>query len=178
MGYIKTAVISLVVLCSLSVSAAATAETKIAVCDLAKAILGSEAAIKRGEELVAESNLAKLQARDEGIVADMEALKKDFDANSLSWDDARKAKAQREMTSYQSERQLLQRDAQSEQQAIQQTLVSEFQPVASELLQVILDEEKIDLLLKKEAVHWSKGALDITNKLIDRINKKSGIKDK
>ena len=178
MNYIKTAVFSLIAVCGMSVSFAATAEAKIAICDIGRAIVGSEMAQKRFEVLSGESNLGKMKAKSDGIIADMDALKKDFDTNNLSWDQARKDKAQREMTSYQAELQLLERDFKVEQQSVQQSVIREIEPVVFELLQVIIDEEKIDVLMKKEAILWNKGAFDITDKLIDRINKSASSTEK
>ena len=106
-------------------------------------------------------------------MADAQKLQKDFETNSLSWDEQRKAKADREMKSYQADLQLLERKFQAEQQAVQRALLQELQPIASEQLQALIEEEKIDILINKEATLWNNGAVDITNKLIDRINKSS-----
>ncbi|UTW46194.1 OmpH family outer membrane protein [bacterium SCSIO 12696] len=169
MGKFKTTVFALIALFSV----AAAAESKIAVCDLGKAITSSELAKKRYEELAAESNLAKLKAESDGIVADAQKLQKDFETNNLSWDDQKKAKANREMEAYKADLQLLERKFQAEQQAVQRALLQEIQPIAFEQLQALIDEEKIDILINKEAALWNNGAVDITNKLIDRINKSS-----
>ncbi|MCV6606167.1 MAG: OmpH family outer membrane protein [Porticoccaceae bacterium] len=167
MATLKTTFFALIALFSLT----AAAETKIAVCDLAKAITSSELAQKRLDELAAESNLAKLKAEFDGKLADAQGLQKEFETNSLSWDDAKKAKTNRELESYKADLALLQRKLQAEQQAVQQSLLQEIQPVAFEQLQAVIDEEKIDILINKEAALWNNGSVDITNKLIDRINK-------
>ena len=167
MGYIKTCVFALATVFSLG----AMAEVKIAICDYGTAMLSSDMAKNRYEELVAESNLGKLRAEHDGKVADGQALQKEYEANNLSWDDQRKARYKRDLEGVAADVELIRRKIQAEQQAAQQALVQEIQPVAYEQLDLIIKEEKIDVLLKKDAVLWSTGAIDITNKLVDRLNK-------
>ncbi|MDM3870271.1 OmpH family outer membrane protein [Porticoccus sp. W117] len=172
MGKLKTTLFALIAAFSLT----AVAETKIAVVDMERAIVSSEMWKQHSEAAVADSNLAKLAAERDGLVADAQKLQKDFETNNLSWDDAKKAKANREMESFRADLQLLERKIQAEQRVVQQTTLQAIQPVAFEQLQALIDEEKVELLLKKDAV-WSNGAgLDITNKLIDRINKSAADK--
>lgn len=169
MGYIKTFVFALAALLSLG----AMAETKIAVCDVLMAISAADKAKKRFNELVAESNLGKMQAEADGKIADGQAMQKDHDDNNLNWDEQRKARYKRDMEGIRADIELIGRKMQAERQALQATVFQELQPIALEQLDILIKEEKIEILLKKEAVLWNVGAVDITNKLIDRINKVS-----
>lgn len=166
MSFMKTSIFVAIALFSLSAAA-----EKIAVCDLGRAITSNDLAKKRFEELASESNLAKLKAESEGIVADATKLQKDFETNNLSWDEPRKARASREMEAYKADLQLLDRKLQAEHKAVNTQVLQEVQPIALEHLQSLIDEGKIDILISKEASLWNKGSVDITNKLIDRINK-------
>ena len=146
------------------------AETKIAVCNYS-AVLYSDLAKNRYEELKAQSNLGKLQAERDGKVADAQAMQKEYEANNLSWDEQRKAKYQRDISGLAADVQLIERKMQEELKAVNGLLSKEIEPVVAEQVQALIDEEKIDILLRKQATLWNTGAVDITNKLIDRLNK-------
>lgn len=157
-------------------SMGAMAQEKVAVCDIMQAIFASDPAQARAKELEASSNLTTLQAEGESKVAKFKKLQEDKEKNHLSWDDQKKKSYNTEVEYLRADIELIQQKMKNEQQSMQQQIGAELQPVALAELDALIKEEKIDLLLRKEAVLWSGPATDVTNKLIDRINKTAGKK--
>lgn len=155
-----------------SVSAFA-AEGNIAIVDFGRAIFGTDVAKVRLKQKQGESDYAGLEAKYESTVADMKALKKEVDGKGMTWSQEQAADAQKKMEYYRADLELITRKIQTDQKALQNSIVQELRPKAAEALQEIVDEEGIVLLINAEAVVTAAPSLDITDKLTDRLNKKT-----
>jgi outer membrane protein len=164
---LKVVIFSLVALMSVS----AMAETKVAVLDFAQAVFKSDIAIKRIESLKSESNLATMQAEYDAKISDVKKLQKDAETNSMTWSAEQNADAQKKMEYFRADLELIGRKIQAEQKAVQQSILQEVQPLASKELEALVKEEGINILLHSDSTIWQDPSADITNKLIDRLNK-------
>jgi outer membrane protein len=154
-------------------SSAVFAETKMAVVDLGKAIFLSDVAKKRVEQLKSKSEYAALQAKYDSTAADMQTRAKDAESKSMTWSSDQKAEFKKTMEYLRADLQLTGQKLDSEIKSLQNGIVQELQPKAQEALQELVKAEKIDLLLRADAVILVEPKLDITAKLTERLNKKT-----
>jgi outer membrane protein len=164
----------LVLACSLLVlSGAALAETKIAVVDVARAIFSTEVAKQRQDELQSASEFATQQAKYDSLAADMKALQKEVEGKAMTLSQEQGAEYQKKMEYLRADLELVSRKLQAEIKDLQNRIMQELQPKALEAVKELVTEEKIMLLLQREAVISATPDMDLTSKLIDRLNKKT-----
>ncbi|WP_297189517.1 OmpH family outer membrane protein [uncultured Porticoccus sp.] len=175
MRLVKKLFIITVALCSASAFSAEAnaAEGNIAIVDFGRAIFGTDVAKARLKQKQGESDYAGLEAKYEGTVADMKALKQEVDSKSMTWSKEQAEDAQKKMEYYRADLELITRKIQADQKDLQNSIVQELRPKAAEALQEVVDEEGIVLLINAEAVVTAAPSLDITDKLTDRLNKKT-----
>ena len=91
----------------------------------------------------------------------------------MTWSQEQAEEAQKKMEYYRADLELITRKIKADQKDLQNSIVQELRPKAAEALQEVVDEEGIVLLINAEAVVTAAPSLDITDKLTDRLNKKT-----
>jgi len=162
-----------VVFLGLLLTGSALAETKIAVVDIGKAIFAAEVAKARSDQLKANSEYAALQAKYDSTTADMQALSKDAEAKSMTWSREQLAEYQKKIEYLRADLELTAKKLESEIKTLQNGIIQELQPKALEALKELVEEEKISLLLRADAVLVAEPGLNLTAKLTERLNKKT-----
>jgi len=159
-----------------SVGAWAGTEAKIAVVDIGKAIFATEVAKTRIDQLKANSDYAGLQAKYDSTTADLQALSKDAEGKSMTWSRDQMAEYQKKVEYLRADLQLTAQKLDSEIKSLQNGILQELQPKALESLKELVEEEKITLLLRADAVLVADPGLNLTAKLMERRNKKTKTK--
>ncbi len=159
--------------CLFLLSAGAVADNGIAVVDVARAIFSTEVAKKRQEEMQRASEFATQQAKYDSLAADMKALQKEVEGKAMTLSQDKAAEYQKKMEYLRADLELVSRKLQAEVKETQNRVMQELQPRALEAVKELVAEEKITLLLQREAVISATPEMDVTAKLIDRINKKT-----
>lgn len=159
--------------CLFLLSAGAAAESGIAVVDVARAIFSTEVAKKRQEEMQRASEFSTQQAKYDSLAADMKALQKEVEGKAMTLSQEKATEYQKKMEYLRADLELVSRKLQAEVKETQNRVMQELQPKALEAVKELVAEEKITLLLQREAVISATPDMDVTAKLIDRINKKT-----
>jgi outer membrane protein len=159
----------LIVVGALCLSAGASAQ-KIAVVNIQAAILESDYAQTRLTELENKPEYAELVSESQSLVADVQALDNDAQANGNSW-------SQEQLTEYNRQRQFLTEDLQLNNQRIQserETVVRRINQAMNQraltALQELVEEEGVTLLLQESAVYHATDEHNITQKLAAKLN--------
>lgn len=157
----------------LVLSGVAFAETEIAVVDVARAIFSTEVAKQRQDELQSASEFSTQQAKYDSLAADMKALQKEVEGKAMTLSQEQAGEYQKKMEYLRADLELVSRKLQAEIKDLQNRIMQELQPKALEAVKELVAEEKITLLLQREAVISATPDMDLTSKLIDRLNKKT-----
>lgn len=144
------------------------AETKIAVVDMQRAVLASNAA----QAAIEKFKAAKKADIDSiaGIEKELKAIQDNIQKNGevLSDDERRKLKNsfEEKATTYKFH---MQNFKKAEQQELAE-LAKNMEPKMQEALKAIIDEKGIDLVLRPEMVIYGSPATDITKALLEKLN--------
>lgn len=160
--------IGLMVLC-----VGAFAETGIGVVDVARAIFSTEVAKQRQQEMQQATEFSSQQAKYDSLGADMKALQKEIEGKAMTLSQEQAAEYKKKMEYLRADLELVSRKIQAEIKETQNRILQELQPKALEAVKELVAEEKISLLLQREAVISATPEMDLTAKLIDRMNKKT-----
>lgn len=160
----------ILILAAMTVSVAGQAQN-IAVVNIQAAILESSFGKAELAKLENDPTYAALVTEYQTLVADVQALDKDAQANNANWD-------QEQLAEYNKQRQFLTADIQLNNQKIQaerervvrQINAAMNQP-ALEALQKMVEEEKISLLLQESAVYHATEEYNVTAKLAAKLSK-------
>lgn len=154
-------------------SATVIAETKIAVVDVVRAIFSTDVAKTRQEELQRTSEFSAQQAKYDGLMADMKALQKELESNAMTASPEKAAEYKKKVDYLRADIELVSRKLQAEVKDLENRILREMQPKALEAVKELVAEEQVTLLLQREAVITADPQMDLTPKLIDRMNKKT-----
>jgi outer membrane protein len=135
------------------------------------AILGSDAAKKRNDELNADKDFAALVAKTENLRAELIALQKDAEKNGMTWGADQQAEHKKKMTYLGEDFQLAQKKAQAEQNAAVAKLMQESEAKLTPILKAYMEEMDIDIVIHSQATVIFKPVADITNDITERLNK-------
>lgn len=160
--------LAVAVLASLALPAAA--EMNIGVVDLRQALFTSNAAQKFSDQLKSDFS------RDENEVrAAQEAARKlqeRLEKDGSMMNDAERTKLSSEFEDKVKEFNYLKNKLDTSVAKRKQTFLQESRPLVDESLKKILDDRKLDLILPREAVVYVVPDKDLTQALIDQLNKK------
>lgn len=151
----------------------AAAVDKIAVVDIQRVIFTSDVAKARQKQLQAESEFVSLQAKYDSIAADVKALQKKIEAERDTMSQEQATENQKKMEYLRADYDLVERKLRAEVQQLQGKIMEELQPKVQAALKELVEAEGITLLLQREAVIVADPALDVTGKLLDRLNAKT-----
>lgn len=144
---------------------------KVAIFNPQAAILSTDAAKKRDAELKADKNFTSLLASIENLRAELIALQKDAEKNSMVWTMEQQGEHKKKMSRLNEDFQLAQKKAQTEQNAAVMKLMQEAEPKLEPILKALMEEKDIDVILHSQAAVIFKPAADITKDVTDRLNK-------
>lgn len=154
-------------------SGSVLAESGIAVVDVARAIFSTEVAKQRQDEMQNGADFSIQQAKFDSLSADMKALQKEVGGKGMTLSQEQAAGYKKKMDYIRADLELVSRKIQTEIKELQNRILKELQPKALEAVKELVMEGKITLLLQREAVISADPAMDLTSKLIDRMNQKT-----
>jgi len=168
--------LGVVLVCVVTSALSATqvlAEDKMAVVDIGRAIFSSDVAKARQKQLLDTSEYSQLQVKSDSIAADVKALQKQIEAKRMTMSQEQGAEYQKKMEYLRADYELVARKLQAELKALQNSIMEELQPTVQSSLKELVEQGGITVLLTKEAVIVASPEMDITNKLIERLNSKT-----
>lgn len=151
----------------------AAAADKIAVVDIQRVIFTSDLAKARQKQLQTESEFVGLQAKYDSIAADVKALQKKIEAERDTMSQEQATENQKKMEYLRADYELVERKLRAEVQQLQGKIMEELQPKVQAALKELVESEGITLLLQREAVIVADPGLDVTGKLLERLNAKT-----
>ncbi len=160
----------LFLLIALCVSADTFAQGNIGVINLEGAISVSNYSRQQYKVLQADANYKKLTNEAKKLQEELKGIQKEGEKKSLTWSDAQKQahvkKGQEKLAQY--NRLGSQITAMRNQVAaqIEQTLAPQIEKIVND----IIDEKKIGLLLKSQAVYFRNADFDITEEVVEKLN--------
>ncbi len=146
---------------------------KIAVIDVGRAIFSTDVAKARQKQLQGQSEYASLQSKYDSAGADMQALQKEVESKRMTMSQEKAAEYQKKMEYLRADLELNGRKLEQEIKGLRNSIMQELQPKTVEAIKELVAEEKVTLLLQREAVISAAPEMDLTDKLIDRLNKKA-----
>lgn len=153
---------------AIAVSATAHAE-KIAVVDIQRALLTSNAAKNYENALKAEfsQDQQKVVDLEKQVKAARDKVAKNKDL--VSADELKKMKLQfqKVFAEYQRSGQALQQKKMQREQAF----IQQMKPQLDKALKAVIAQEKIDLVISRQAVHYADDKLNLTPKVVELLNK-------
>lgn len=165
---IKT-IVSVVVLAL--ASGATWAADKVAVFNLERAILSTEAAKKASSDLQADPEFAALRAKYEGLVADMEKLRDEQNSKGMTWSTDQQAEHRKKVEYIRADLELAQKKLQAEQNAAVRVLMQELQSKTEKALEDVIKSEGISVVLNAAQVYHVDKKADITDKVTAKLDK-------
>lgn len=156
-----------------SLSSIGWAQGKIAVVDVQGAILQTDAAQKRVEEVRSETEFKKNKAEYDRLQAEGEGLLKTFQKDAAVMSQDQKIAAQKQLTSMQDDLDHVTGKLQQAEQTAGQALLEEMAPKVQEVLREIIEKDGIGLLLQRNAVIHADPSYSITAQVTDKLNQLS-----
>lgn len=144
---------------------------KVVVFDPQEAILGTEMAQKRIQELRKKPEYAQMVAQAESLRADLEVLSKEATTKGITWSEAERAEHRKKIEYVQADFKLVGQKIQSENSAVMGAIVNEMSPKAEEALKAMVESEDIDMVLRKQVTFYVKPDSDITGSIVEALNK-------
>lgn len=151
----------------------AVAAEKIAVVDVQRVVFTSEVAKARQQQAKTKPEFVELQAKYDSIAADVKALQQKMEAGRDTMSREQAAEHQKRMEYLRADYELVARKLQTEVQQLQGEIMEELQPQVQAALKELVEEEGVTLLLQREAVIFAVPTLDLTGKLLERLNAKT-----
>ena len=170
MNWIKASLIAL----SFIATSAQAADTKIAIVDMERALFqsnGAQASFKQVEEQFGD-DLVKIKALEKAIKENQEKLQKD---GAIMSDDEQR-KLRNNIKESQSEFQFFAGKLQQAEQQWRQQFFRANLPKLQEIMKKLIEEEKVDMVLNGQAVIHVSPDLDLTKKLLLKLNEASAQK--
>jgi len=146
------------------------AQAKIAVVDLQEAILQTDVAQKRLEEIRNQADFKTDKAEFERLKKEMDDMVKKFQKDAAVMSQEQQAAARQKLSSKQADLEHVVGKVQQTEQAAAQALLQELGPKVQEVLRDIISSEGIGLLLQRGAVIHADASYSITAKVTDKLN--------
>ncbi|MEJ6541035.1 MAG: OmpH family outer membrane protein [Halioglobus sp.] len=146
---------------------------KIAVVDVQGAILQTDVAQKRVDEIRNGYDFKKNKAEYGRLQVEGEALLKTFQKDAAVMSQDQKIAAQKQLSSLQDDLDHVTGKLQQAEQSAGQALLEEMAPKVQEVLREIIEKDGIGLLLQRNAVIHAEPSYSITAQLTDKLNQLS-----
>lgn len=152
-------------------SGIALASDKVAVFDLQTAILSTEVAKQRVQELQSNAEFAAMQAKFESLRVDLQGLAKDAETNGMTWSQEQQAEHRKKIEYKRADLELAAKKLQAEKNAAVKRIMQELAPKAKTVLNQMITAEGIGLVLDSKVAYYADASFDITAKVTDKLNK-------
>ena len=163
-------ILILVVLVSVNVTAEQLSKIGIVAPDAA--VFGTEYAQAEIKKTETNKEFTTLKSKFDGLLEEMKALNSEIENKGMTWSADQNDEAQKKMGYLRDDIELIQKKLKSEQKALQARIIKATEAKIQEALQELIADEKLTLLLRKEAAIFGSEGVDYTNKLTARINEK------
>jgi len=146
----------------------AAAESKIAVVDIYRALMSSEAARAAVAEL--QNEFQNEQNMLSQLEQEIKSLQEKGQKEGMLMTEDDKRRLFEEMQSKQADAKHIIQKVQRMQKKREQEFLAQNKPTIDAALKELVDELKIDVLLTREATLWVSPDMDITLKLLEKLN--------
>lgn len=161
---------AIVVVFSLLVAGAVSAQGKIAVLSVQEAVFNTEVAKKRLKQLQKDEDYANekkdFEKLKKKVTKQIEALQKDAAVMS----EAKKATQQKKIAAHRADLEHMAKQLQASEKDVLQGLLVEMSPKVQEIVADLIKTEKIGLILDRQAAMHADAEFNITAKVTDRLN--------
>ncbi len=151
-------------------SSLAVAESKIAVVDIYRALMNSEAAKAAVAQL--QNEFKPEQDQLTKLEQEVQALQEKGQKDGMLMSDEDKRRLFEEIQSKQADAKHIIQKVRKMQNKREKEFLAQNKPTIDAALKELVDELKIDLLLTREATLWVSPDMDITLKLLEKLNAK------
>jgi outer membrane protein len=147
------------------------AQQNIAVIDIETAAIRSDYAKSEIEKLKQSDTFKKNLDEYNALGKEFQALQKEGQANGLTWSDEQKQAHKKKMEEKVVLLNKIGGQLDAEKAAVDKRIQQELTPRIEKIVPEIIKNKKIDLLLKSQAAYFVIPEYNITQDLIDRLNK-------
>lgn len=154
-------------------SGLALAEGKVVVLDLQAAVLSTSVAQDQLAQLEQNAEYAALMTRYETLTEDIQSLQRDAEQNSMTWSEEDRNKKEEEARALRQEYETTVHTLQNARQQFVQAIMQQMRAGTSEVLEGLIEAEKIGLVLSAEAVYHATEHYDITQRLTQLLNQRA-----
>ena len=155
---------------------AALAQGKIAVVNLEQAILQSDAAQARLNQVRNEESYKSDKKEFDSLKDELDKLVKDFQKDAAVMSQEQQLAARKRLASKQADLEHVAGKLQQAEQATGQALLQEMSPMVQEVLRELISTEGIGLLLQRNSVIHADPGYSITAKVTDKLNQLAAAK--
>jgi outer membrane protein len=154
----------------LSLPALAWAQGKIAVVDLQEAILQTDLAQKRLEEIRNQDDYKADKAEFDRLKGEFDEIVKKFQKDAAVMSQEQQVAARKKLASKQADLEHVTGKLQKAEQSAGQELLQEMAPKVQEVLRELISTEGIGLLLQRSSVIHADAGYSLTAKVTDKLN--------
>jgi outer membrane protein len=163
---LKTAI----AVCMLALPMLGWAQGKIAVVDLQEAILQTDLAQKRLNDVRNQDDYKSDKAEFDNLKNEFDDLVKKFQKDAAVMSQEQQVAARKKLASKQADLEHVTKKLQQAEQGAGQALLQELAPKVQEVLREIITSEGIGLLLQRASVIHADAGYSITAKVTDKLN--------
>jgi Skp family chaperone for outer membrane proteins len=146
------------------------AQGNIGVINLEGVLIGSNYSRQQYQALQADAQYKKLLSDIKSLKSELQALQKEGEANALTWsDDQKKSHIQKGQIKLEQYKRLGAQEAQTR-NGLASQIEKELGPTIEKIVNNVIEEKKIGLLLKSQAVYFRTVEFDITEEVVKRLN--------
>jgi len=146
------------------------ASENIATVDLEGALRASNYSLKQYKALKSDLNYQKLIAQIKQTRQSLDQLQKESETKSLTWSDEQKQAHQQKGQAVYTELSSLADQQTTTRRRLDASIQKELAPKVEMIVNQIIDEKKIGLLIKAQAVYFRTVEFDITEELVKKLN--------
>ncbi len=150
------------------------AADKIAVVDLQEAILQTDIAQKRLQEVRSQKDYQSDKAEFDRLKKEFDDMVKKFQKDAAVMSQEQQATARQKLASKQADLEHVTGKLQQAEQSAGQALLQELAPKVQDVLRELISSEGIGLLLQRGAVIHADASYSITAKVTDKLNQMKG----
>jgi len=159
---------TLALICAMFFSALTSADTKIGLIDMRTALFSSEAAKKFTDNMVSQYKQQDLEVRAVG--EDGQKLEQRLKNDAAIMSDGERNKMASDLEAKIQEYKYLKGKLDKALAAKRQEFLAESKPKLDKVINALVEDEKLDLLLPREAVLFATEKMDYTAKVIEKLN--------
>ena len=166
----NTAMLRVIAVAALLLPGAAFAQGKIAVVNLQEAILQSDQAQARLNEVRNQEDYKADKDEFDRLQEELDQLVKDFQKDAAVMSQEQQLSARKRLASKQADLEHVTGKLQQAEQAAGQALLQQLSPAVQEVLRDLIATEGIGLLLQRQSVIHADPGYSITAKVTDKLN--------